>query len=76
MMLWTYLLISTESAAAQAGILSGSCILEVGLQNVMDVPHESVVAAIKQSLKDTAQSEDGPWVDLKLSYSHMEQLVH
>lgn len=66
---------STESAAAQAGILSGSCILEVGQQNVVKASHESVVTAVKQSLKDTEQREDGPWVDLKISYSHMEQLV-
>ena len=63
------------SAAARVGLLSGSCVLRVGQQDVLKATHDIVVAAIKQSLVDSAGQEGGPTVDLKISYSHMEQLV-
>lgn len=56
-------------------MVSGSCILRVGQQDVLKASHESVVAAIKQNLLDSVEKEGEPSVDLKISYSHMEQLV-
>lgn len=57
-------------------MISGSCLLRVGQQDVLKASHGSVVAAIKKCLSDSERNEGGPHVDLKISYSRMELLVH
>ena len=70
-----YFLSPSDSAASQAGLLSGSCILRVGQQDVMKASHEAVVTAITQSLAESEEKTGKPTVDMKISYSKMEQLV-
>ena len=63
------------SAAADAGLVCGSCILRVGQQDVLRASHETVVTAIKKSLEDTKNTEGGPAVVIKVSHSSMEHMV-
>ena len=41
----------------------------------MKASHEAVVAAITQSLAESEEKTGKPTVDMKISYSKMEQLV-
>lgn len=68
-------LICLGSAAADVGLLAGSCILGVGGNDVVKATHEEVVAAIKTSLEETKKTEEGASVKLKVSCSKKEQLV-
>ena len=66
---------STGSAAADAGLVCGSCILRVGQQDVLRASHETVVTAIKRSLEDSKNAEGGAAVEIKVSRSNMEHMV-
>ena len=66
---------STGSAAADAGLVCGSCILRVGQQDVLRASHEAVVTAIKGSLEDSMDAAGGAAVEIKVSHSNMEHLV-
>jgi hypothetical protein len=63
------------SAAADAGLVCGSCILRVGQQDVLRASHETVVTAIKGSLEDSKNAEGGAAVEIKVSRSNMEHMV-
>ena len=41
----------------------------------MKTSHDDVVEAIKKSLKESVGKEGGPYVSLKVSCGHMEQMV-
>ena len=60
------------SAAAKAGIVSGSGILKVGDTDVLKSTHNAVVNAVKSSL---ASTEGGGKVVLKLSAGNLEQVA-
>ena len=63
-----------DSAASQAGLTIGSCILKVGENDVVKLKHDEIVAAVRQSLQETAGSEGGKRVELKLSLPFMENV--
>ena len=68
-------LCSPGSAAAEAGILSGACILRVGDKDVMKASHDAVVSFVKDSLTRTAQQEGRTNIALKFSFGSLEQLA-
>ena len=73
--MYTHMHTHTGSAAAEVGILPGSCILKVRETDVLKASHEVVVNAIKGALSSTAGQEGGPCVSLKLSFSSLEQVT-
>lgn len=68
-------LCSPGSAAAEAGILSGACILRVGDKDVMKASHDTVVSLVKDSLTQTSQQEGRASIALKFSFGSLEQLA-
>ena len=62
------------SAAAEAGLLPGCCILRVGQEDVMRSSHDAVVVAVKGSLSKTSHQEKGASVTLKLGFPSLEQV--
>lgn len=63
------------SAAAQVGIVTSSCILKVGDEDLLIGSHDQVVSAIKKALTSSAGSEGGAKVELKLSNPFMENMT-
>ena len=66
---------SPGSAAAQAGILPGCCILKVAEEEVLRASHDLVVSAIRKALAASAGQKGGRQVALKLSFGGLEQAI-
>ncbi len=64
----------TESAASEAGLIPGCCILKVGDDDVLKATHDTVVSAVRGSLSRSKEEQGKPCVRLKLSYPFLEQL--
>ncbi len=64
----------TGSAAAEVGILPGCCILKVGDKDALQLSHDGVVQAVKDSVASTTE-EGRAMVKLKLSFGHLEQVA-
>lgn len=67
--------VDTGSAAAQAGILPGCCILKVAEEEVLRASHDLVVSAIRKALAASAGQKGGRQVALKLSFGGLEQAI-
>ena len=65
----------SDTAASQAGIAAGSCVLKVGEKDAVKMRHDEVVTEVKKLLEETAKAEGERRVSLKLSLPHMEQLA-
>lgn len=66
---------SLGSAAAEAGILPGACLLRVRDKDVMKASHDAVVSIVKDSLAQTAEQDGRGSVALKFSFGSLEQLA-